>query len=48
MTLEWRYDVDDPAHPAFITGYLVTVQEVASDAQLGHVAREENFHCSTI
>ncbi|KAK9523056.1 hypothetical protein VZT92_019485 [Zoarces viviparus] len=31
VTLEWRYDEDDPAHPAFITGYLVTVQEVGSD-----------------
>lgn len=48
MTLEWRYDVDDPAHPAFTTGYLVTVQEVTSGTQLGHVAREENFDCSTI
>ncbi|XP_036954638.1 oncostatin-M-specific receptor subunit beta isoform X1 [Acanthopagrus latus] len=38
VTLEWRYDVDDPAHPAFITGYLVTVQEVAPDTPLGHVA----------
>uniref|UniRef100_A0A3Q2QCQ8 Leukemia inhibitory factor receptor-like n=1 Tax=Fundulus heteroclitus TaxID=8078 RepID=A0A3Q2QCQ8_FUNHE len=31
VTLEWHYDEDDPAQPAFITGYLVTVQEVASD-----------------
>ncbi|KAM3610502.1 uncharacterized protein V6R79_004825 [Siganus canaliculatus] len=30
VTLEWHYSEDDPAHPAFITGYLVTVQEAAS------------------
>lgn len=28
VTLEWQYNEDDPAQPAFITGYLVTVQEV--------------------
>nr|AAR25691.1 class I helical cytokine receptor number 28 [Tetraodon nigroviridis] len=28
VTLEWHYNEDDEAHPAFITGYLVTVQEV--------------------
>ncbi|XP_044051060.1 oncostatin-M-specific receptor subunit beta isoform X2 [Siniperca chuatsi] len=38
VTLEWRYDEDDPAHPAFITGYLVTVQEVGSDTLPGHAA----------
>ncbi|XP_072243660.1 leukemia inhibitory factor receptor isoform X2 [Leuresthes tenuis] len=31
VALEWRYNEDDPAQPAFITGYLVTVQEVGSD-----------------
>ncbi|KAM4576175.1 leukemia inhibitory factor receptor isoform 2-T2 [Odontesthes bonariensis] len=31
VALEWHYNEDDPAHPAFITGYLVTVQEVGSD-----------------
>ncbi|XP_073322066.1 leukemia inhibitory factor receptor [Pagrus major] len=35
VTLEWRYDVDDLA---FIAGYLVKVQEVASDTQLSHVS----------
>ncbi|KAM9394426.1 leukemia inhibitory factor receptor isoform 2-T2 [Pholidichthys leucotaenia] len=30
VTLEWRYNEDDPALPAFITGYLVTVQEAQS------------------
>lgn len=29
VTLGWRYNEDDQAHPAFITGYLVTVKEVA-------------------
>uniref|UniRef100_A0A3Q1EKW3 Leukemia inhibitory factor receptor-like n=1 Tax=Acanthochromis polyacanthus TaxID=80966 RepID=A0A3Q1EKW3_9TELE len=28
VTLEWRYNENDPTHPAFITGYLVTVQEL--------------------
>ncbi|XP_013867225.1 oncostatin-M-specific receptor subunit beta [Austrofundulus limnaeus] len=28
VTLEWLYDEEDPAQPAFITGYLVTVQKV--------------------
>uniref|UniRef100_A0A3B5KAB1 Fibronectin type-III domain-containing protein n=1 Tax=Takifugu rubripes TaxID=31033 RepID=A0A3B5KAB1_TAKRU len=31
VTLEWRYDEDDRDHPAFITGYLVTVQEAQQD-----------------
>ncbi|KAG8011834.1 Oncostatin-M-specific receptor subunit beta [Nibea albiflora] len=31
VTLEWHYNEDDPAHPAFITGYLVIVQEEESD-----------------
>lgn len=38
MTLEWRYNEDDAAQPAFITGYLVTVQEAGSDNLLGHVS----------
>nr|XP_046243960.1 leukemia inhibitory factor receptor [Scatophagus argus] len=38
VTLEWRYNEDDVAHPAFITGYLVTVQEVASHTLSGHAA----------
>lgn len=35
VTLEWRYNEDDEVHPAFITGYLVTVQEVQQDALAG-------------
>ncbi|XP_024860896.2 oncostatin-M-specific receptor subunit beta isoform X2 [Kryptolebias marmoratus] len=35
ITLEWFYDEDDPAQPAFITGYLVTVQEVGPETRLG-------------
>lgn len=31
MTLEWRYDEDNQDHPAFITGYLVTVHEAQRD-----------------
>ncbi|XP_054467793.1 leukemia inhibitory factor receptor [Anoplopoma fimbria] len=31
VTLKWSYNEDDPAHPAFITGYQVTAQEVGSD-----------------
>ncbi|XP_067377365.1 leukemia inhibitory factor receptor isoform X1 [Channa argus] len=27
VTLEWRYNEADPTHPAFIVGYLVTVQD---------------------
>lgn len=38
MTLEWSYDEDDPAHSAFITGYLVTAQAVGSGTLLGHAA----------
>uniref|UniRef100_A0A3Q2X1Q5 Leukemia inhibitory factor receptor-like n=1 Tax=Haplochromis burtoni TaxID=8153 RepID=A0A3Q2X1Q5_HAPBU len=30
VTLEWHYNEDDPAQPAFIMGYLVTVQEIGS------------------
>lgn len=30
VTLEWLYDEDDPAHTAFITGYLVTMQKVGA------------------
>lgn len=36
VTLEWRYNEDDQAHPAFITGYLVTVKEVAHNMLPGH------------
>ncbi len=36
VTLEWHYNEDDPAHPAFITGYQVTVQEIGSDTLPGH------------
>ncbi|XP_074527018.1 leukemia inhibitory factor receptor [Halichoeres trimaculatus] len=38
VTLEWHYNEDDAAQPAFITGYLVTVQAVGSDKLSGHVA----------
>ncbi|KAF1389404.1 hypothetical protein PFLUV_G00073080 [Perca fluviatilis] len=38
VTLEWSYDEDDPAHSAFITGYLVTAQAVGSGTLLGHAA----------
>lgn len=38
VTLEWRYNEDDQAHPAFITGYLVTGQEVAYDTLPGHAS----------
>uniref|UniRef100_A0A3B3Y5M7 Fibronectin type-III domain-containing protein n=1 Tax=Poecilia mexicana TaxID=48701 RepID=A0A3B3Y5M7_9TELE len=38
VTLEWHYDEDDPAQRAFITGYLVTVQEVQTDALLFNVS----------
>lgn len=38
VTLEWHYDEDDEAQPAFITGYLVTVQEVQQDALTGKAA----------
>uniref|UniRef100_A0A3Q0SNH8 Fibronectin type-III domain-containing protein n=1 Tax=Amphilophus citrinellus TaxID=61819 RepID=A0A3Q0SNH8_AMPCI len=30
VTLEWHYNEEDPTQPAFITGYLVTVQEAGS------------------
>lgn len=35
VTLEWRYNEDDQDHPAFITGYLVTVHEAQQDALAG-------------
>lgn len=35
VTLEWYYNEEDEAHPAFITGYLVTAQEVLQDALAG-------------
>lgn len=35
VTLEWRYDQDDQDHPAFITGYLVTVHEAQQDPLAG-------------
>lgn len=35
VTLEWRYDEDDQDHPAFITGYLVTVHEEQQDTLAG-------------
>ncbi|XP_034728872.1 leukemia inhibitory factor receptor isoform X1 [Etheostoma cragini] len=38
VTLEWSYDEDDPAHSAFITGYLVTAQAVGSGTLPGHPA----------
>uniref|UniRef100_A0A4W6BVD3 Fibronectin type-III domain-containing protein n=1 Tax=Lates calcarifer TaxID=8187 RepID=A0A4W6BVD3_LATCA len=37
VTLEWHYNEADPSHPAFITGYLVIVQEFG-----GHTARMFN------
>ncbi|KAM8885085.1 LOW QUALITY PROTEIN: leukemia inhibitory factor receptor [Spinachia spinachia] len=30
VTLEWSYSEDDPTHPGFVTGYLVTAQEVGA------------------
>ncbi|XP_042344411.1 leukemia inhibitory factor receptor [Plectropomus leopardus] len=39
VTLEWRYNEDDPAHPAFIIGYLVTLK---TDALPGHVTNQFN------
>ncbi|KAM4579157.1 leukemia inhibitory factor receptor [Fundulus diaphanus] len=38
VMLEWHYDEDDPAQPAFITGYLVTVQEAASNKLVFNVS----------
>ncbi|XP_041855246.1 leukemia inhibitory factor receptor [Melanotaenia boesemani] len=38
VTLEWHYNEDDPALPAFIIGYLVKVQEVGSDMLPGQAA----------
>uniref|UniRef100_A0A3P9P0K2 Leukemia inhibitory factor receptor-like n=1 Tax=Poecilia reticulata TaxID=8081 RepID=A0A3P9P0K2_POERE len=38
VTLEWHYDEDDPGQRAFITGYLVTVQEVQTDTTLFNVS----------
>lgn len=47
VTLEWHYNEDDEAHPAFITGYLVTVQEAQQDALAGCAkARLPNFPLS--
>ncbi|KAM9360201.1 leukemia inhibitory factor receptor [Symphorus nematophorus] len=43
VTLEWHYSEDDPAHSAFITGYLVMVQEVGSDTQSDHAANLFNM-----
>lgn len=40
VTLEWHYNEDNAAQPAFITGYFVTVQEVRSDKLSGHVIGE--------
>ncbi|XP_029295925.1 leukemia inhibitory factor receptor [Cottoperca gobio] len=42
VTLEWSYNEDDPAHTAFITGYLVTGQEVGSGTLPGHAANVFN------
>ncbi|KAM7415884.1 hypothetical protein PAMA_018107 [Pampus argenteus] len=38
VMLEWRYDEDNPAHLAFITGYQVTVHKVVSDKPSSHTA----------
>lgn len=47
VTLEWHYNEDDEAHPAFITGYLVTAQEVQQDALAGWAnAKLPMFFCS--
>lgn len=35
VTLEWHYNEDDEDLPAFITGYLVTAQEVQPDTLAG-------------
>ncbi|CAJ1069255.1 leukemia inhibitory factor receptor isoform X1 [Xyrichtys novacula] len=43
VTLEWSYREDDTAYPAFISGYLVTVQEVRSDRQSGYNAELFNM-----
>lgn len=47
VTLEWHYNEDDEAHPAFITGYLVTAQEVQQDTLAGRAkAKLPMFFCS--
>ncbi|KAM7017805.1 leukemia inhibitory factor receptor isoform 2-T2 [Tautogolabrus adspersus] len=38
VTLEWFYSEDDASHSAFITGYLITVQELGSVTLSGHVS----------
>ncbi|KAG7239249.1 hypothetical protein INR49_029539 [Caranx melampygus] len=38
VTLEWSYNEYDPSHPAFITGYLVTIQELGSNTLPDHTA----------
>ncbi|XP_040050982.2 leukemia inhibitory factor receptor isoform X1 [Gasterosteus aculeatus] len=40
VTLEWSYNEDDPSHLGFITGYLVTAQEV------GAAGRKDLFNVS--
>lgn len=47
VTLEWHYNEDDEAHPAFITGYLVTVQEGQQDTLAGGAkAKLPTLFCS--
>lgn len=43
VTLQWRYDEDDPALPAFVIGYLVTVRELGSVSLPGQVVGREDM-----
>ncbi|XP_041642417.1 leukemia inhibitory factor receptor-like isoform X2 [Cheilinus undulatus] len=41
VTLEWRFNENDASHPAFITGYFISVQEVqevGTDKLSGHAS----------
>ncbi|KAM4615783.1 leukemia inhibitory factor receptor [Polymixia lowei] len=39
VILQWRYNEDDQAHPGFITGYVVTVQEVGLERSPGQIPK---------
>lgn len=49
VKLEWSYNENDPTLRAFITGYVVTVQEVGSDSsQAANESREKRPGLKTL
>ncbi|XP_058234504.1 leukemia inhibitory factor receptor isoform X3 [Hemibagrus wyckioides] len=48
ITLEWRFDEENPAHPGFITGYTLTIHTGPNNTQGVHSVTVDDPHCKRV